>query len=181
MEKVDTVLERLEKVNFHANVKKCFFAKTELEYLGYWLTREGIQPQPKKVEAICRLKPPRNSHQLRHFLGMVNFYRDMWRRQSHLIAPLTHLMNAKKKRKWSDKEQKAFEEIKAVISQETLLAFPDFTKTFHIYTDASDYQLGAVIMQEGKPLAFYLPKMTDAQKHYTTGKQELLSIIKTLK
>ena len=90
-------------------------------------------------------------------------------------------MNAKKKWKWGAKEQKAFEEIKAVISQETLLAFPDFTKTFHIYTDASDYQLGAVIMQEGKPLAFYSRKMTDAQKRYTTGEQELLSIIETLK
>ena len=79
----------------------------------------------------------------------------------------------------SAKEQKAFEEIKAVISQETLLAFPDFTKTFHIYTDASDYQLGAVIMQEGKQLAFYLCKMTDTHKRYTTDKQELLSIVET--
>ena len=181
MERVNEVLKRLEKADFRANVRKCFFAKTELEYLGYWLTRDGIQPQPKKVEAICRLQPLRNSRQLRHFLGMVNFYRDMWRRRSHLIAPLTHLMNKKTKWKWGPEQQKAFEEIKAVISKETLLAFPDFNKTFHVYTDASDYQLGAVIMQEGKPLAFYSRKMTDTQKKYTTGEQELLSIVETLK
>ena len=78
-------------------------------------------------------------------------------------------------------QQNAFDEMKRVISQEALLTFLDFYKTFHVYTDASDYQLGAVIMQEGKPLAFYSRKMNDAQKCYTTGEQELLSIVETCK
>jgi len=78
-------------------------------------------------------------------------------------------------------EQQAFEEVKEVISREALLAFPQFDKPFHIYTDASDYQLGAVITQEGKPLAFYSRKMNKAQQNYTTGEQELLSIVETLK
>ena len=83
--KVNEVLGRLGKSGFGANVRKCFFAKGELEYLGYWLTRKGIQPQPKKVEAILHLSPPKNKRQLRHFLGMVNFYRDMWKRHSHIL------------------------------------------------------------------------------------------------
>ena len=181
MEKLETVLSRLERAGFRARVNKCFFAQSELEYLGYWLTREGIQPQPKKVEAILRLKEPQNVRQLRHFLGMVNYYRDMWRRRSHLLAPMTALLSKKVKWNWTQECQESFDEIKRVISQETLLAFPDFTKTFHIYTDASDYQLGAVIMQEGKPLAFYSRKLNAAQKRYTTGEQELLSIVETLK
>ena len=82
---------------------------------------------------------------------------------------------------WDDTCQKAFNKIKEVISRETLLAFPDFEKEFHIYTDASNYQLGAVIMQDDKPLAFYSRKLKDAQKKYTTGKKELLSIVETLK
>ena len=179
--KVDMVLTRLEKAGFRANVRKCFFARTEIEYLGYWLTRNGIQPQPKKVEVILRLQPPRNAHQLRHFLGMVNFYRDMWRRRSHLIAPLTKLLSKNVKYKWGQEQQKAFDEIKSVMSKETLLAFPDFSKEFHIYTDASDYQMGAVIMQEDKPIAFYSRKMNEAQRGYTTGEQELGSIVETLK
>ncbi len=65
--------------------------------------------------------------------------------------------------------------------RETLLSFPDFSKEFHIYTDASDYQLGAVIMQNDKPLAFYSRKLNTAQKNYSTGEQELLSIVETLK
>ena len=84
LEKMEQVLGRLERAGFRANVRKCFFAEDELEYLGYLLTRHGIAPQPKKVEAIMRINPPKNVKQLRHFLGMVNYYRDMWRRRSHL-------------------------------------------------------------------------------------------------
>ena len=76
---------------------------------------------------------------------------------------------------WGEEQRKAFEEIKRVISEETMLSFPDFDKEFHVYTDASNYQLGAVIMQDNKPLAFYSRKMNSAQMRYTTGEQELLS------
>ena len=113
---------------------------------------------------------------------MVNYYRDMWRRRSHLLAPLSALLSKKKSKwDWTEECEKSFQEMKEVMSEETLLAFPDFNKTFHIYTDASDYQLGGVIMQEGKPLAFYSRKLNDAQKRYTTGEQELLGIVETLK
>jgi len=181
LKKLDEVLTRLERAGFRANVRKCYFAETEIEYLGYYLTRKGIQPQPKKVEAILRLQPPKTKRQLRHFLGMVNFYRDMWKRRSHLLAPLTGLVGSTAKFIWGEEQQEAFDEMKRVIGKETLLTFPDFNKEFHIYTDASDYQLGAVIMQENKPIAFYSRKMNKAQRNYTTGEQELLSIVETLK
>jgi hypothetical protein len=71
--------------------------------------------------------------------------------------------------------------MKQKVSQETLLAFPDFEKEFHVYTDASNKQLGSVIMQEGKHLAFDSRKLSSAQTSYTTGEQELISIIETLK
>ena len=90
------------------------------------------------------------------------------------------MCSAKAKFVWQDKEQQAFEEIKVIISHKTLLSYPDFSKDFHIYTDSSDYQLGAVIMQNDRPLAFYSRKLNSAQKWYTTGKQELLSIVETL-
>ena len=91
------------------------------------------------------------------------------------------MCSTKAKFVWNDKEQKAFKDIKAIISRETLLAYPDFSNDFHIYTDSSDYQLGAVIMQNDRLLAFYSRKLNSAQKRYTTGKQELLSIVRTLK
>ena len=87
------------------------------------------------------------------------------------MEPLTRLTAEKLKYKWEEEQQKAFEAIKSVISRETILAFPQFDKPFHVYTDASDYQLGAVIMQEGRPIAFYSRKLTETQKRYTTGEQ----------
>ena len=71
--------------------------------------------------------------------------------------------------------------MKALISKETILTYPDFSKKFTIHTDASDVQMGAVIMQEGKPLAFYSQKLSKAQLDYTMTEKELLSIVETLK
>ena len=133
------------------------------------------------MEAILRLQAPKTKHQLRHFLGMVNHYRDMWRKRSHILTPLTTLTSKDAQYVWTEEHQAAFEEMKRVMSQETLLTFPDFNKKFHIFTDASKYQLGAVIMQDDKPIAFYSRKMNQAQQRYTTGEQELLSIVETLK
>jgi transposase InsO family protein len=181
LKKLHIVFKRLEQANFRANLHKCFFAQDELDYLGYWLTRRGLQPQPKKVEAILRLTPPKTKRQLRRFLGMVNFYRDMWRMRSHILTPLSALVSPKVKFEWHQEHKNAFEQIKTLISKETLLTFPNFNEPFHIFTDASKYQLGAVIMQNGKPIAFYSRKLNLAQRKYTTGEQELLSIVETLK
>ena len=68
-----------------------------------------------------------------------------------------------------------------VLSKETLLRYPDFSKEFEIHTDASDKQLGAVIAQDGKPIAFYSRRLTSAQEKYTTTERELLAIVETLK
>jgi hypothetical protein len=112
---------------------------------------------------------------------MINYYRDMWQKRSHMLAPITGLVSPLVKYKWGEEEQKAFDEIKKKVSTETLLTFPDFEKEFHVYTDASNKQLGAVIMQEGKPLDFYSRNLNSAQICYTTGEQELLSIVESLK
>ena len=74
--------------------------QTKVEYLGFLLTKEGIRPQPKKVEAMERMKAPTNRRQLKMFLGMVNFYRDMWPRRSHILAPLNKLAGIKSNKEW---------------------------------------------------------------------------------
>ncbi len=68
------------------------FCALEIEYLGYVLTRYGIKPQRNKVHAILVIKPPTGVKQLRHFLGMVQYYRDLWARQRTMLAPLTSLV-----------------------------------------------------------------------------------------
>ena len=140
-----------------------------LKYLGYLLTTQGIKPLPKKVEAISCILPPKTRRQLRRFLGMVNYYRDMCKHRSHILSPLSRLVSKSVKFEWTENEQKAFEDAKRMIQKETMLAYPKFGETFHVYADANYTQLGGVIMQDGKPLAFYTRKLNHAQSKYTTG------------
>ena len=74
------------------------------EYLGYTLTRKGNKPQTKKIESILALKPPTNVKELRRFLGIVQYYRDMWTKRSEMLAPLTDLVG--KCGLWTDQSLK---------------------------------------------------------------------------
>ena len=106
----------------------------------------------------------------------------MWKRRSHILAPLTDLVGVgKKKLKWTEIHQKALEDIKKVMAKETILNYLKFNDEFEIHTDASDRQLGAANTPNEKPLAFYRRKLSSAQRSYTTTEQELLSIAETLK
>ena len=90
--KLDLVLSRLQDANLKVHARKSNFCATETEYLGYILSRDGIKPQPKKVQLILALTPPKNVKDLRRFLGMVQYYRDLWARCSKMLAPLTSLV-----------------------------------------------------------------------------------------
>ena len=194
LSKLRVVLRRLLTAGLRVNAAKSFFALPEIEYLGYILTRDGIKPQPEKCTAILALKRPENVKSLRKFLGMVQYYRDLWEKRSHLIAPLTDLIGEcgetkatrkkktkKKKFYWSDVHEQAFEAIKKVIAREVMLAYPDYNEPFEIFTDASTRQLGAVITQKGRPLAFFSRKLSAAQEKYTVTELELLSIVECFK
>ena len=90
-----------------------------------------------------RIKPPTNSKQLKRFLGMVNFYRDIWEKRSHILAPLSKLSNAKgKKFIWGKEQQYAFVKAKEMLERQAILSYPDFSQPFDLYTDASSTQLG---------------------------------------
>ncbi len=122
LQKIETVLTKLRDAGLKVNAAKSLFCAHEIEYLGYILTREGIKPQQKKVQAILVLNPPNNFKELRHLLGMVQYYRDMWVRRSEMLAPLTNLvgecretkttkMNKTKKKpwRWDPTHQQAFD------------------------------------------------------------------------
>jgi hypothetical protein len=80
------------------------------------------------VEAILKISPPKKKHQLKYFLGMINYYRDMWQKRSHMFAPLTGLVSPLVKYKWGEEQQKPFDEIKQKMSKDTLLRLPDVEK-----------------------------------------------------
>ena len=117
-----------------------------MEYLGFWVTLTGIRPINKKLEAIVNMKPPKNTKEVREFICIVNYYRDMWSKRSHLINPLNFTLC-------------------------DVSAVKGFNRCFDTHIDASDYPLGAVIIQNGKNNLFRQPK-TDRTTNtvYSNGK-----------
>jgi hypothetical protein len=150
LEKLEEVLRQLRDAGLKVNAAKLTFCPLEIEYLGYTLTRDGIKPQSNKVQAILAIKLPTGVKQLRHFLGMVQYYRDLWARRSDMLAPLTSLVvecgqtkttKAKGTKKvpwhWDEGHRRAFDCIKSTITQDAVLSYPDYSKVFEIFTDAS--------------------------------------------
>ena len=144
---VRTVLDWLQSNGFTINPSKCKWNSQETDWLGYWLTPSGLKPWSKKVRSIlvASWKKPNTVKQLRSFIGAVNYYRDMWPKWSHILSPLTEL-TGNQPFIWTTRHDKGFAAMKALIAKDALLVYPDHNKSFHIYTDASDYQLGSVIM-----------------------------------
>ena len=103
---------------------------------------------PKKVEAIQQIEVPTTKQQLRKIVGMVNHHRDMWAHRSHVLALLASPTSKTSKWNWTEEHTKAFNKVKKILSGETLLAYPNFNKTFEMHADTSNGQLGAVISQK---------------------------------
>eukprot|EP00956_Cyclotella_meneghiniana_P021249 scaffold38455_cov37-Cyclotella_meneghiniana.AAC.3 len=125
---------------------------------------------------------PRTPKELRMFIGCVNYYWDMWPSRAHVLKPLTDQAGLKKGEKlnWTEDMQTAFDKMRLIIAADALAAYPNHNKPFHIYTDSSDFQLGACIMQEGRPVAYFSRKLSSAQKNYITMEKEMLFIVATL-
>ena len=196
MQVLDKVCSRLQEKGFSVNPLKCEWAVKESDFLGHWLTPTGVKPLRKKIQGIVDMLPPTNVSQLRSFLGMVTYYRDMWPKRSHILTPLTELLGCKEF-KWGAEQDKAFTTMKALLTKDTLLAYPDHNREFLLDTDASDYQLGGRIYQmfdhptekqpDGRPkqverdVAFYSRKLNSAQRNYSTIEKEILSVVEIFK
>jgi hypothetical protein len=126
---------------------------------------------------------PSNATELHIFIGCINYYRDMWLNCAQILNPLTDQSGLKKKApiKWTDEMQKEFDKMWFLIAADVLAAYPNHNKQFNVYTNASDFQLGACISQEGRPVAYFLQKLTKSQQRYTTMEKEMLPIVATLK
>ena len=162
------VFQRLEEYDVTLNGKKCHILRKKVDYLGFVLTPEGIKPQEKKIDAILQLTEPRNKRQLRKFIGMLNYYRDMIPGKASLCAPLNKLTSKNVPFTWTNVHKEAFKKTKRAFAQAVLLSFPDFEKPFDVYADASGLQLGGIIMQDAKIIACYSRTLSKAQQNYTT-------------
>jgi hypothetical protein len=129
------------------------------------------------------IKPPTGVKQLRNFFGMVQYYRDLWARRSDMLAPLISLVGEWGQTKttkakgtkmipwhWDEVHQRTFNHVNATLTKDVVLAYPDYSKVFEIYTDASSKQLGAVITQDNRPIVFFSWKLSNVQRKYSITK-----------
>jgi hypothetical protein len=180
---IATILRRLREKGFTINPLKCEWAVKETDWLGYWLTPRGLKPRKKKIDAILHMDRPCNATELCMFIGCINYYCDMWPSRAHVLKALTDQSGLKKRApvKWTDEMQQAFDKMHLLMAADALAAYPDHNKRLNVYTDSSDFQLGACIIQEGRPVAYFSGKLTKSQQNCTTMEKEMLSIVATLK
>ena len=180
MELVNKILNRLADSGMKYNPLKCDWVVGETDFFEYWMTPMAIKPMKNKVAAILNIQRPNNKKEARSFIGMVNYYKSLWPRPAHILVPLGD-GTGNKPFSWDNSKERAFKAMKTLMTSECINKYPDYTKPFNIYTDASDSQLGAAIIQDGNSIAYWSKKLTDTQRNYTTTEKELLAIVMWMK
>ena len=134
---IKTVFEKLRHAKLSMKLSKCHFFTKEIQYLGHILGIEGIKPVPAKTEAIRAMHPPVNPKQVCAFLGLVGYYRKFIKNFTKIVKPLTMLTRMDVKFKWKETHHSVFMKLKEAIIQAPILQYPDTTKPYIVYTDAS--------------------------------------------
>ncbi|XP_075774682.1 uncharacterized protein LOC142826318 [Pelodiscus sinensis] len=182
LQHVKAILQELRQAGLTANPRKCHFGEKEVSYLGYTVGRGRLRPLVEKVAALRTFQPPRTKRQVRRFLGLAGYYRRFVPNFAAIAAPLTDLTRAAlpQKVRWSPECEKAFQELKDRLIQAPVLAQPDFSRPFTLYTDASETGIGAVLAQgEGAdehPVIYISRKLFMRERKYATVEKEALAV-----
>ena len=170
------VFDVMREHQLFAKESKCSFAISKVEYLGHFISAKGVETDPVKIQAVRDWPTPRNVKQLRSFLGLSGYYRKFIKGYAHLAKPLMNLLR-KGAFEWSANAQVAFDQLKTALINAPILGIPDFSKTFVVETDASTHGIGAVLMQEGHPLAFISKALGPKWQGLSVCEKELLALV----
>ena len=144
--------------------------------MGYIITAEGVYADGEKIEAMVAWPELRNIKELRGFLGLTGYYRKFVKDYGLIARSLTTILR-KDQFSWGAKARLAFQNLKTAVTTVPVLALPDFEATFVIESDASGTGLGAVLMQNQRPLAYYNQALSDRQRLKSVYERELMAIV----
>ena len=172
-----SVLQCLRENQLYCKLSKCKFGLSETKFCGHIVTRQGIKPNPVKVQVLQDWPAPDSKDALRAFLGLAQYFAKFIPAYASMTTCLQVLMRKSANWHWSDACQQAFENVKQAMLHEPCLAIPNADLPFEVVTDACSTGIGAVLLQEGRPVAFTGRQLTDAETRYHTTDQELLAVI----
>ncbi len=182
---VKRVLERLKKYNIRLRLSKCNFGAHEVEFLGFVVGGGVLKAAESKIKVVQTWSTPKNVHDVRSFLGFCNFYRRFVEGYSKIAAPLNELLRKDVAWCWEEQHKVAFQALKDALTNPPVLILPDWSKPFYVVVDASDYAVGATLMQDQgrglQPIAFDGRKLNDAERKYITTDRENLALIHALR
>ena len=150
---------------------------SHFKFAGYILTSEGHKPDPDKVTAIVDMPPPKDVAGVRRFLGMTNYFVKYLDGLSEMSESLRQLTRNNVEWQWTHEQLVAYRKIKTALSSAPLLAFFDKDQSTTVQCDASQNALGAVLIQEGRPITFASRTLTPAEVNYAQIEKELLAVV----
>ena len=183
-QRLDKVLDRCREKNLKLNKAKSQICMTKVTYMGHVLTNSGLKPDPKKIEAITKMKPPTNVKAVQEFLGCVNYLGRFIKNLSDITAPLRQLTEKKTMWNWTDEHDKSFNRLKQLLTEAPVLTYYDATKPLVLSVDSSLKGTGAVLLQPAannksqmSPVAFASKAFTETQQRWAQIEKELAAIV----
>jgi len=176
------VFQRLRENKLYAKLEKCEFGVTKVNFLGHRITQEGLVMDDHKVKAILDWEPPKSVPALRSFLGLASYYRKFIKNFAKRAAPLTNLLKKSAiTYEWDEACDEAFGTLKGILVKAPVLKLPNFDKEFEIHSDASNFAIGGVIVQDGRLVAFESKKLSETERRWPTHEKEMWAVIHCLK
>ncbi|GBC25874.2 retroviral-like aspartic protease 1 [Rhizophagus irregularis DAOM 181602=DAOM 197198] len=182
---LEEVLNRIRKANLRLKAEKCHFAVAELQFLGHVIGKEGVKPDPEKVNKMVNYPEPQNIKELRGILGLFSYYQRFIKDFAKVADPMYKLLKKDAPYEWMNLQQKAFENLRDKLTTAPIVQYPDFSKPFFLYTDASIIGLGAVLAQKTDDqeyvIAYASRTLIPVEKNYAITELECLAIVWAVK
>ncbi|CAB4033708.1 Hypothetical predicted protein [Paramuricea clavata] len=171
------VLDRAQSYNLKLNFGKVKIRKEEVPFVGHLISAHGIKPDPTKVEAMKNMPAPVNKDDVRRFLGSVQYLAKFLPRLAEIEELLRHLTKKDAVFHWDKPQENAFQRIKDLCCTARILAYYDVKKDVKIQCDASKNAVAAVLLQEGKPIAYASQKLRTSELNWSPIEKEMLAIV----